>query len=135
MKTKAFLPKRAHHLVAVPLLCFLLGEPPVWSSGSSRREVSLHEARGNPGHPVIATRRRLKAGLPAESMASTSSRSQYTGSKSRPNRDNGADQTGAGVVEGRVTFQGEVPKAAVADDAGARRDLLQVDRISGGLRD
>jgi plastocyanin len=49
-----------------------------------------------------------------------------------------ADEKGkaasAGAIEGVVTFRGEVPKSAVADDTGVRRDLLHVDRESGGLR-
>lgn len=43
-----------------------------------------------------------------------------------------AERTGG--FQGVVTFRGEVPKATVADDAGVRRDLLHVDRASGGLR-
>lgn len=40
----------------------------------------------------------------------------------------------SGAIEGVITFHGEIPKSATADDAGARRDLLQVDQKSGGLR-
>lgn len=45
-----------------------------------------------------------------------------------------AKQMARGSIEGLVTFRGEIPKSAVADDAGVRRDLLQVDRASGGLQ-
>jgi plastocyanin len=38
-----------------------------------------------------------------------------------------------GSVEGLVSFRGEILKSATPDDAGARRDLLEVDR-DGGLR-
>jgi plastocyanin len=40
----------------------------------------------------------------------------------------------SGSVEGIVTFYGEIPKARIADDAGVRRDLLEVDRKTRGLR-
>lgn len=39
-----------------------------------------------------------------------------------------------GVVEGVITFRGQIPKSSVADDAGVHRDLLHVDRESAGLR-
>ena len=39
-----------------------------------------------------------------------------------------------GIVEGAVTFRGEIPKSSITDDVGVRRDLLQVDRTSGGLQ-
>jgi len=38
-----------------------------------------------------------------------------------------------GSVEGVVTFSGEIPKRSVPDDAGVRRDLLQVDQKTRGL--
>jgi plastocyanin len=56
---------------------------------------------------------------------------------SRPLQGSADEQsraTRAGEIQGLVTFRGEVPKAAVADDGGVHRDLLQVDRESGGLR-
>jgi len=40
---------------------------------------------------------------------------------------------GAGTIEGVITFRGEVPKSSVPDDAGVRRDLLQVDHSTRGL--
>jgi plastocyanin len=40
-----------------------------------------------------------------------------------------------GTLEGQVTYSGEVPKADVLDEAGRRRDLLQVDRRTKGVRD
>ena len=62
-----------------PMMTIALHEPGlVWSSGFSRLDVALHEARGNPSHPVVATRRRLKAGLRTESKSQTSSRSRCT---------------------------------------------------------
>jgi plastocyanin len=48
--------------------------------------------------------------------------------------DEKSKASSAGVIQGVVTFRGEVPKAAAADDTGVRRDLLQVDQESGGLR-
>jgi plastocyanin len=39
----------------------------------------------------------------------------------------------AGAVKGRVTFHGPVPKALVPDDAGLRRDLVEVDPETRGL--
>jgi plastocyanin len=39
-----------------------------------------------------------------------------------------------GVIEGIVTFRGEIPKSSIADDGGTRRDMLRVDRASGGLQ-
>jgi plastocyanin len=39
----------------------------------------------------------------------------------------------SGTIEGLVTFRGEIPKSATADNAGVRRNLLQVDPTSGGL--
>jgi plastocyanin len=39
-----------------------------------------------------------------------------------------------GSVEGVVTFRGEIPKAANADDTGVHRALLEVDRETRGLR-
>lgn len=38
-------------------------------------------------------------------------------------------------VQGTVTFAGEIPRARIADNAGQRAPLLQVDRKSGGLAD
>jgi plastocyanin len=38
-----------------------------------------------------------------------------------------------GSVEGVVSFSGEIPKRPVPDDAGVRRDLLQVDQKTHGL--
>jgi hypothetical protein len=57
----------------------------------------------------------------------------------------GADQTSAGAsatqstsgfgsIQGVVTFSGETPKSPIADDAGVRRELLEVDRDTRGLR-
>jgi plastocyanin len=43
-------------------------------------------------------------------------------------------QPAHGKVEGFVTFRGEIPKSSTPDDAGVRRDLLDVDRKTGGLR-
>jgi plastocyanin len=43
-------------------------------------------------------------------------------------------EAGTGSVEGVVTFQGEVPRSRIPDDAGVRHDLLYVDRESRGLR-
>ncbi len=40
----------------------------------------------------------------------------------------------AGVIAGTVTFEGDVPRARVADDLGHRRALLHVDRKSHGLQ-
>jgi plastocyanin len=40
----------------------------------------------------------------------------------------------SGNVEGVILFRGEIPKARTPDDAGVRRDLLQVDRENDGLR-
>jgi len=39
-----------------------------------------------------------------------------------------------GIIEGFIGFQSEIPKSPIADDAGMQRDLLEVDRKSGGLR-
>jgi len=39
-----------------------------------------------------------------------------------------------GTVKGLVTFQGEIPKSSVSDDAGVLRELLQVNRENAGLR-
>ena len=48
---------------------------------------------------------------------------------------NGATgETPAGTLEGIVTFAGEVPKSATADDAGVRHDLIEVDKQTRGLR-
>ena len=41
---------------------------------------------------------------------------------------------GAETVEGIVVFRGEIPKSAVADDAGVHRELLHADRVTGGLQ-
>ena len=41
---------------------------------------------------------------------------------------------GAGVIEGLVTYLGDVPRAKVRDNAGEQRKLLVVDRRSRGLR-
>ena len=40
----------------------------------------------------------------------------------------------SGVVEGTVTFMGEVPLSRVVDDAAQRRELLSVDRRTKGVR-
>jgi plastocyanin len=40
----------------------------------------------------------------------------------------------AGTIEGRVTYQGEVPKYALADDFNRRADLFEVHRKDQGLR-
>lgn len=39
----------------------------------------------------------------------------------------------AGSVEGRVTFQGEIPRNPIPDDAGWQEDLLHVDGTTRGL--
>ena len=44
-----------------------------------------------------------------------------------------ASLAATGAIEGVVTFQGELPKSPVPDDAGVRRDLLQVDQKTRGL--
>jgi plastocyanin len=44
------------------------------------------------------------------------------------------EKKSGGTLEGLVTFVGEVPKSAVPDDAGIRRELLEVDGQTGGLR-
>jgi plastocyanin len=38
-----------------------------------------------------------------------------------------------GSIEGTVKYEGEVPKSKPADDAGRYRDLLEVERKTGGL--
>jgi plastocyanin len=40
-----------------------------------------------------------------------------------------------GRIEGLVTFSGKIPKSAVADDAGERRELLRVDPRTRGVKD
>jgi hypothetical protein len=45
-----------------------------------------------------------------------------------------ADEPAVGVLEGLVIFRGEIPKSATPDDAGIRRDLLEVDVETRGLR-
>lgn len=39
----------------------------------------------------------------------------------------------AGSVEGIVIFSGDIPKRSIPDDAGVRRDLLQVDQKTHGV--
>lgn len=39
-----------------------------------------------------------------------------------------------GTIEGTVSFVGEIPKSTVADDAGVRHDLVEVDGRTRGLR-
>ena len=41
----------------------------------------------------------------------------------------------AGVLEGTITFRGEVPKARIPDDAGIYRDLVRVEPQTRGLKD
>jgi plastocyanin len=48
--------------------------------------------------------------------------------------DGATTETPAGSIEGIVTFVGEVPKSATADDAGVRHDLIEVDKQTRGLR-
>jgi plastocyanin len=47
----------------------------------------------------------------------------------------GAEQVAGvpGSVKGTVTYRGQVPKSPVPDDAGQRRDLVDVDKETGGL--
>jgi plastocyanin len=45
-----------------------------------------------------------------------------------------ARSAAAQTVEGIVLFRGEIPKSAVADDAGVHRELLHIDRVTGGLQ-
>jgi plastocyanin len=40
-----------------------------------------------------------------------------------------------GVIEGSIFFRGAPPKNPIPDDSGFRRDLIQVHRQTGGLRD
>ena len=44
-----------------------------------------------------------------------------------------AEQTN-GSITGTVTYTGEVPKLKIVDNGGVRRDLLEVDRKTNGLR-
>ena len=39
-----------------------------------------------------------------------------------------------GTIEGVVTFEGEIPRSTVTDDAGMRHELVEVDAITRGLR-
>lgn len=39
-----------------------------------------------------------------------------------------------GVIAGQVTYEGDVPKFRIADNAGHRRDLIEVDRKTHGLQ-
>ena len=61
---------------------------------------------------------------------------QITFGQSSRERDSSSavSATTNGSIEGIVTFQGAVPKSAVPDDAGIRRDLLEVDPQTRGLR-
>jgi plastocyanin len=43
--------------------------------------------------------------------------------------------TKPGLIEGTVLFRGVPPKNPIPDDAGFRRDLIQVHRQTGGIRD
>jgi plastocyanin len=43
-------------------------------------------------------------------------------------------ETRTARIEGTVTFIGEIPKSAMADDAGVRHDLIEVDDKTRGLR-
>lgn len=45
-----------------------------------------------------------------------------------------AKQQGLGSVAGLIKFQGDIPRSATADNAGGRRELLEVDRATRGLR-
>lgn len=51
-----------------------------------------------------------------------------------PPEDRPVDPDGTGSIFGVVRYEGEVPKARFADDTGRRRDLLEVDRKTKGLR-
>jgi len=42
--------------------------------------------------------------------------------------------SGFGSIQGVVTFHGDIPKSAMTDDAGVRRELLEVGRDTRGLR-
>ena len=50
---------------------------------------------------------------------------------SGPNRE--ATKTN-GAIEGLVLFYGAIPQSPIADDAGVRRELLEADRATRGLR-
>ena len=39
-----------------------------------------------------------------------------------------------GTIEGMIRFEGEASKSSIPDDAGVSRDVLEVDRKTGGLR-
>lgn len=39
-----------------------------------------------------------------------------------------------GEIEGHVYYHGDIPKSKLADDAGVRRDLVEVDRQTRGIR-
>jgi plastocyanin len=44
-----------------------------------------------------------------------------------------AQEPALGTIDGSVTFQGKIPRSSIPDDAGVRRNLLQVDEASRGL--
>ncbi|MBM3835875.1 MAG: hypothetical protein FJ403_21940 [Verrucomicrobia bacterium] len=45
-----------------------------------------------------------------------------------------APKTESGIIEGIIIFEGEVPKSSLADDAGVRHPLLEVDPTTQGVR-
>lgn len=63
--------------------------------------------------------------------------SSTVGAPPRNTTHSNASESGSaksGTIAGTVTFPGEVPRYRVADDAGTRRPLLEVDRKTGGLK-
>jgi len=76
--------------------------------------------------PVLLCSGSLASGLWAQDIEHTSRDRTATTPETGPNE--------FGSVQGVVTFRGEIPRSQIADDAGLRRELLEVDRDTHGLR-
>src|SRR5688572_16056474 len=56
------------------------------------------------------------------------------GEVAKADDDSGNGRAATAMLKGTITFQGDTPKSAIADDAGVQRDLLTVDPKTKGLK-
>lgn len=73
--------------------------------------------------------RRLCLAIALACLVAGSSAAECADNKRTP-----ANIPATGTIEGSVKFRGAIPKSPIADDAGMRRNLIEVDGESAGLR-
>jgi putative oxidoreductase len=106
--------------------CMVLGSLFLLIVGAGKWSIDWYLAK--------RVRKTLAAGVPLLALAIHAVSCNHIEAAELKESGSSAAQGGLGNIQGVVTFAGEIPKSPVPDDAGVRREIIEVDGNSRGLR-